>query len=208
LLVLQAAPVEADLRGITVGAAAESLVHESVMLRVREHGPEPVDAFTESRYWKRVAVERLRAHPALAIKHFLMGVGFSFVNVGTAGLADILRFHSSGQTVVVHEARSFAGLAHAWITRKSPAQISVGLGIGAYLACVYVLAMFGAWLLFRAGRLGRWECFCMLMVAYFVLVAGAAGEARFRLPAVPFYVGFVGVGIVAIVDIAWGRRER
>lgn len=208
LLVLQAAPVEADLRRVTVQSAVDSLLREADLLCIREHGRSSTDPFTQSECWNRLALRCLRAHSLLSAKHFATGLVFSFANVGTAGLAQILRIPSSGHSVRVHEARSAAALVRDWFASKSMAQISLGLAIGAYLACTFLLLSIGACRRVGSRAFGRWEGFCVAMILYFALVAGAVGEARFRLPAVPFYAGFIGLGAATIIDFVRRRGPR
>ena len=85
-----------------------------------------------------------------------------------------------------------------WLARKSRVEIALGLTLGAYLALVYLLVAAGLLTAMRRRRFGRWDWFCLAMVAYFVLVTGAAGEARLRLPATPFYAGWAGLGAAAL----------
>jgi hypothetical protein len=44
------------------------------------------------------------------------------------------------------------------------------------------------------------------MTLYFVIVPGALGVVRFKLPALPFYIGFVGIGIAHVAQ-KWKARR-
>ena len=46
---------------------------------------------------------------------------------------------------------------------------------------------------FRTHR--AFTIFCVLTVCYFIVLSGAGGWTRYKLPAIPFYLGFVGLGI-------------
>lgn len=197
LLVLNVAPAEAERRREDPGAARARLLGEADEA-MRRDGVDPIsaDPFTKVRYWQRLALKYAREEPVLLAKHYARGVVYMFVNMATGYYANMIHHRpgiqvgSLGNDVA---APSAIGRMMSWAGRKSPTEILLGLLIGIYMLVCYACTAVGLYVSWRA-RSSRYLLLCFAFGAYFVLVTGTAGQARFKLPAIPFYIAFAGAG--------------
>ena len=89
----------------------------------------------------------------------------------------------------------------AWLTTSCTVLVALELLV------VYVATAYGIVLATLRRRAGTFEILCLLFVAYVILLTGSAGDARFRLPAVPFYLPFAGLGAAALASRARTRGQ-
>ena len=144
----------------------------------------------------RTALAYARRYPAACARHYALGIAHAFGNLGTSAFAQAL-----GVERVQVEMKAYSdltGLGQAFLHRKTPWQKALGALVAAFLALTYGLTLWGGMRTVRRGELGAEGVLCLLLAAYFILLTGSAGEARFRLPALPFYLPFAGAGFAAL----------
>jgi CHASE2 domain-containing sensor protein len=112
--------------------------------------------------------------------------------LGTSGFARMLR---------VPVAPDGAAGAPLRLLGKTAFQVAAGLVIALFLLLTYSAAVTG---IITAWREHDWRVLllCILMASYFVAATGALGVVRLKLPAIPFYLAFTGLGA------DWWLRRR
>lgn len=206
LLMLQVAPFETERRGLQDKRMTQKLLREEAGIAMRKDGLDPDRlrpyGFVPAGYYRDLAVQYIRTYPGRFANHYLAGILHFFVELDTAGYARYLRipvseFYIKGQS-------GFFTLVENWFRQKTSTEIGFGVCIGLYLSLCYVSVAVGA---LRVGQGNYCKSFlwsCAFVTLYFALITGAAGRARFRLPAIPFYVGFAGIG-VSDLKVSAGR---
>lgn len=196
LLVLNAVPLEMAHRKQGAAAVADALLEEA-RTRMRADGRDPaaLDEFQRSDYWRALALEYLRRDPPGFARVYARGVVNAFANVGTSVFANAFGWPERALELQGHAGP--LALVGAFVRTKGPAAIALAAGLLAFLLVTYLGVALG--LVEVAKRRPLWPAaaFALAVVAYFVLVTGAAGLVRFRLPAVPFYLPFAGLGLAA-----------
>ena len=102
-------------------------------------------------------------------------------------------------------------LNHANLIQVQLAHANLAGAIGAYLVVSYLGAVAG--IVVSCKRYDwRTTLLLLLLGGYFVVLTGAAGLSRFRLPVIPFYLGFTGVGVSYLYERArpggGGQQQR
>lgn len=203
LLVLNVAPAEADRCREETGLARARLLEEADAA-MRRDGVDPisVDPFTKARYWRRVALSYAGEEPALLAKHYVRGVAYMFVNMATGYYANMIHHRPGLQMAPLGngaESSSAVRRVISWAERKSMTEILLGCLIGSYMLVCYACTAVGLYLAWRA-RSSRYLLLFFVFASYFVLITGTAGQARFKLPAIPFYLAFAGAGGAWLAD--------
>jgi len=157
--------------------------------------PENLNPMQKAEYWRRLAFRYILHDPIrYAIAH-VKGTIFIFANLGTSDFAHVLHLPSHK----VDTPTNFFTMLREFFARKSPTEILIGGMIAPFLLITYlalILGLFVAWRRFDRTFLA----FCLLMALYFIMVPGTIGIVRYKLPALPFFLGFVGIGIAHLLD--------
>ncbi len=151
--------------------------------------------FRVTKYYRELGIKYIRNYPIDFVKHYAIGIVHFFFNLDTRVYAKYLglpnaEIHIKGHTNVLI-------LMKNWIRQKTLGEKVVGLWISLYLLICYISAAAGIF----AGRKNYHKTFLLysgITILYFVLITGTAGLARFRLPSIPFYLVFVGIGVVLL----------
>jgi 4-amino-4-deoxy-L-arabinose transferase-like glycosyltransferase len=160
--------------------------------------PEDLGPMEKANYWKRLALRYIRRDPIHFAIAQLKGTIFIFANLGTSNFMKVLHLppHPLGKPGTP---RNFLQTIGEFLAKKSPTEMLVGALVAPLLAITYLalaVGLFVAWRRFDKVFLA----FCLLMTLYFVIVPGALGTVRFKLPALPFFVSFVGIGIAHVAE--------
>ena len=212
LLMLQVAPFETERRGLQDKRVTQELLRSEASTMMREDGIDPATlrpyGFVPSRYYRELAVQYIRTYPGLFAKHYVSGIVHFFLELDTPDYARYLHipvteFYIKGQ-------RSFFALIKNWLCQKTASEMVLGVGIGLYLMTCYGAAMLGVVTAANGPDRKAFLGCSMVVVLYFALITGAGGRARFRLPAIPFYVGFAGIGVTSFKRSVrqWTERLR
>jgi 4-amino-4-deoxy-L-arabinose transferase-like glycosyltransferase len=196
LLVDHVAGMEAHARRVDSGEERRRLLAEADSLaRLDGLNPETANEFQMEPYWKLLAQRHVRADPVGFARSYTVGVANTFLNLGTTLYAEIL-----GLAVPSVDMRRESGvdLARAFVRRKGPAGLALGMLLGGFVVVSYAFTAWGlgvGW----ARRRGA-TALCVAIALYFVVVTGPAGLLRYRLPAIPFYLPFTAIGVLAAQD--------
>jgi len=196
LLALNVGAMEAVKRHQDLRTTSDQLLAEADALIVADGlRPEQLNLMHKADYWRRLAFRYILRDPV----HFAMahakGTIFVFANLGTSDLVRFLHLppHSMG------EATSFSDMARRFFVEKSAAEIFAAALVAPLLLITYVGLVVGLIVGWRRYD-RRFLAFCLVITLYFVAVPGALGVVRFKLPAMPFFLGFVGIGIAHLLD--------
>lgn len=188
--------VEAQLR-----AEADSLMRTDNVVPL--FNKEPADYweglsaqldYRKTEYWKRVALKYIKQEPLDFAKYYLLGIIHTFFNLGTKEFAYYLNFTTQTSSLNLKEETGFIRIITKFFTEKPAIEIILGILIFIYLLISYLAALKGIFEI-RLYNNKNFLFFCLIVAAYFILIAGAGGLARFKLPALPFYVVFISLGI-------------
>jgi len=197
LLILYVSPFEAARRGQPIKVVQESLVREADSIMVHDGFiPSQLDEFQRTEYWKDLAINYIRRNPLGFFKHFMIGIAHSFVNIGSRDYAVILRLPHGEEVVDVVGKDDQLQLLYLRVQlakHKSAYEMAIALAFAAWLLVQYGCLIIGICVSWKSTN-NIFLAFCLMMATYFILLAGPSGYPRFRLPAIPFYLVFVGVG--------------
>jgi 4-amino-4-deoxy-L-arabinose transferase-like glycosyltransferase len=207
-LVLYHAPsIIADLGGITRSAAKDEFLYSmkvkySLTQYDIEHfddNPDLTDLFAKEA--KKVII----AYPFLFVKNQVFGIIHTTIPLNIGFTADVLTGKGAGGSGLKPMYRTFIhlfskgsiGKSFRLLTGREVEEISVGIRIFmifmfVYQLFLYVLAVIGV---IRRGR--RFEkLFFVFLIAYFILLSGGVGEARFRAGVEPFIALLASVALL------------
>ena len=196
LLKLNVGSVEAAKRHQDPHLTGEELFAEADAMMVADGlHPDRLNLLEKAGYWRRLAFRYIQRDPAAFVMAQVRGAIFVLVRPGTGEFAGAF----GSEVHYIGDAQGFLPALREFVARKSRVEMLIGGTICLMLLLTY--AAFGVGLLVGWRRYDRpWLAFCVFMALYLVGVGGVVGEARFRVPAMPFAVGLVGIGIVDVVE--------
>ena len=171
----------------------QNLLAQADQLMVTDGLKSPVlNDFQKSRYWQELALTYIRKEPVDFGKSFLLGVFHLFFNLDTRKYEEVF-----GNPVTVMDIKSYPNLinlAKAFVARKGAAGLLIGGLIAVYLLVTYAGAALGIFISWKHYPDKPFLLMILLLILYFILVTGPTGLARYKLPAIPFYLVFTGIG--------------
>lgn len=156
--------------------------------------------YNRSKYWKKLAFVYLKNYPFEFTKFYLLGVLHSIVNLGTSNYAVYFNLTQNREGINLKFEKNLISLITKFFKKKTLAELIIGFYIAVYLFTVYlgVIIGFSQKNLFQVKGI---KYLIILITIYFILISGAGGLARFRLPAIPFYLIFSAVGINYLINL-------
>lgn len=156
-----------------------------------------IEDFQREKYWWQVSIPYIQNNPYLFVKFYTLAIIHSLINLETNMYSSML-----GMKSTVVKMKNYANLldfVKTFIQKKSTHEIVIGIIMVSFLMISYLLLIIGFSLSWRRYS---WPFLssCALMASYFILISGAAGLARFRMPSTPFYLVFIGVGFDYIIE--------
>ena len=195
LIVLYVGPMEMERKGRSAEEVYGALLKEVDALILKEGGnPAELNEFQQARYWGTLAFQYITKHPLFFIKHYALGIIHSFANLGTGPYGDLLQLPKKAAKLEIKAYPNIFELLKTWFNQKASQEIKIGLFIASYLLVTYTLLIIGLIVSWWEDR-RIFLLFCLMMALYFLLITGTAGLARFKIPAVPFYLVFVAMGL-------------
>jgi 4-amino-4-deoxy-L-arabinose transferase-like glycosyltransferase len=210
LLALNVVPMEMAKNHIDAGSARDSLMAEvDRLIEADRLVPGQLTEFQRARYWRAVAFRHISGRPFAFAKVLAEGVFHTFFNLDTRGYIRALGLRTADFDIKAYD--GISDTVRGFLRAKGVGGLCVAGIVGVFVFVSYLGAMIGLF--------GWWKqhdklllCLMVTLIAYFSLVAGAGGLARFKLPLIPFYVGFAAVGLQyakrRTVSWAWLRRVR
>jgi 4-amino-4-deoxy-L-arabinose transferase-like glycosyltransferase len=210
LLVWNVGPMEMARTGRSALDVNRSLLARADRLMLEDgRSPSEANEFEKSRYHTRLALSLIAERPLAFLDRYAFGVFASFANLGTRGYADMLGLRNVDDERF--DLRAHSGIVEivaAAIAGKTAGELWIGAASASFLLASYTCLLIGVWIS-RGPRLAaRREILvvCGAVAAYFILITGTAGLARFRIAATPFLAPFVGLGAAALAARISARR--
>jgi 4-amino-4-deoxy-L-arabinose transferase-like glycosyltransferase len=167
--------------------------------------PGSLNDFQWEKYQFETAVRHVTSDPAGFAKHFAFGVLHTLTNLGTQGYAKLLGIRTDLERADLKGHGSLGEVVRTFLREKPAEELIIGGVTGLFLVASYVLV--------AAGLLRGWRpeivpylVVCLLLASYFILIIGPAGLCRFRLPAIPCYAIFGGLGAEYLLT-RWRHRR-
>ncbi len=150
--------------------------------------------FNKAEYWRKLAITYIKSYPFDFTKFYLLGIIHSFLNLGSGVYSEYFNLNKSELRFNIKEQDNLIKLIVQFFQNKSLSEIIIGFSIFLYLTFVYVGLIIG---IFNNKEITDWKIryFIILLFIYFILIAGAGGLARFKLPSLPFYLIISSIGI-------------
>lgn len=153
----------------------------------------------KTEYWKRTAIKYIKQDPILFLKHYFLGIIHLLINVASTEFSESLNITPEGKSLNLKTETNLINLIKRFFNEKAPPEIIFGILVGIYLFLIYFSLIVG--LIKLKDFNNKYILYAYFLFSfYFILIAGAGGLARFRLPAVPFYIGISGVGLFEIIS--------
>jgi len=197
MLVGYVAPMEMIKRKksfVTVKAALIAEAEEHMITDGRE--PDKMDDFERGHYYRELAFRYIKSNPLLFGKTYAYGIFYLFANLNTKVISEKLE-------IPMHEANlkgthNFIDLVKNYLKKKGAA----GLLMAAIIVPIFLITYLGAvWGFFVSWK--KYDTYiivlCVVIIGYFVGLTGVKGLARFKMPAIPFYLAFTGIGLTHLL---------
>jgi 4-amino-4-deoxy-L-arabinose transferase-like glycosyltransferase len=163
--------------------------------------------FDNSRAYQEVALSYIRSHPMdYAVRH-LHGVLNTFASLGTGRISEFLRGPSSDLPYQFFAAPGMRESIRGFLRSKTPMELVVGGVVGFIMVITYLAALGGFVALLRERRY-FFVAATVIIALYFLASVGPIGQARYKLPLVPFYVTLTGRGLLGVWHLVTRRGRR
>ncbi|RPJ69515.1 MAG: hypothetical protein EHM20_16345, partial [Alphaproteobacteria bacterium] len=192
LLVLDVVPMEMERRHEDMKSVKTSLLAEAdKMIEADGLNPQELNGFQKSIYWQSLAKRYIADDPMGFVRSYLLGMTHIFFSLDTKNFLDVFGIPSDPFEIKAYP--NLIDLVKAFIKIKGITGILIGSIILLYLCTSYVglsVGLIVSWKLYSKPVL-----FLILALAlYFVVLTGPGGLARFKMPSIPFYRAFSGIG--------------
>lgn len=206
LLILNVVPMEMGRRHEDSATVRASLLAEADRM-IEEDGlhQEDLNEFQVAEYWRELALRYIRNAPIAFGRSYLLGVFHTFSNLGTKAYAGIFGLPTDDFDIKAYT--NIPDLVKAFVEKKGALGLLIGGVIALYLLITYLGAGIGLLISWRRYDDKPSLVLIMLLAVYFVLTTGVAGLARFKLPSIPFYLAFTGIGFVYLYDSIFVRKK-
>jgi 4-amino-4-deoxy-L-arabinose transferase-like glycosyltransferase len=194
-LAVYVAHMEMNRRGSTdLYAVIDQLLAEGDSL-IRKDGYDPatINPFEKAAYYKQLSMGYIKRNPLSFGKHIFLGMFHEMFGLGTHGYSDLLGIGKKSETFSMFAYPNFFQLVRAFFREKSWGQMLLGFFIAVYVAISYGCVIYGSVISWRKHKI--FVVFCLLAALYFIVLSGAGGWTRYKLPAIPFYLGLAGLGL-------------
>ncbi len=156
--------------------------------------------YNKTEYWKRVALKYIKEDLLSFVKYYTIGIIHSLFNLGSKEFAYFLNFTEKPSSINIKSEQNILRLFIRFFSEKSLPEILIGISISIYLFVIYLGGLFG--LIQTKYQQNKNILVLLIVIAiYFLLIAGAGGLARFKLPAIPFYIASVSIGLNYLFDL-------
>ena len=205
LLVLNVVPMEMARRKQDALTVRCDLLGEAEKMIIADgKEPQKLNQFQRAEYWQRLAIKYITSDPFRFGQFYFLGIFHSFASLGTSTYAHMLRLPMTTSNMKGYA--NIFDLVKAFFREKGTTGLVIAGIIAPYLLISYlglVVGLFISWKQYNKGPL----LFCLLLALYFIAIPGAGGHARFKLPSLPFYIPFVGIGINYFYErVRYGRK--
>ena len=207
LLMLYVVPMEVERRNQPT-AVVENILKDEVDSLIISKGlnPSNLNNYQKENYFKEIAINYIKKSPFTFVKYHVLGITHTIIGLGTREFATLLNIHTSQKIFNIQGENNIFKLIAQFFKQKTIGEIVLGLFFGIYLFVGYLLLLIGVYSIKKYNH-KSFLIFSLIIAAYFLILTGAAGQARFRLPSIPFYICFVGIGFYNFTLILKNRKN-
>ncbi|HLZ30583.1 MAG TPA: glycosyltransferase family 39 protein [Chloroflexota bacterium] len=212
VLLLYVLPMEMERRSASREVAAAQLSAE-VTAEMDRDGRGQDNELLRSQYDQLLGWRYIRTYPVSFAKHYALGIFRTLAGVAIGSFGPLLGIATGSQAFDIWAFGDPVTLIRQWLANHTPKELGFALVVSAYSLVTYVLASVG---LVRAARARRWNrsvdpaewvlALWLLCAAYFVLVTGPGGDARYRVPSEPFLIALAAAALVSTRSTAHRTR--
>ncbi len=194
LLILYVKPLVMDQTGLDTLAAKKYLVNEANELAISNGQiPENLNDFQKSKYQKSIAIKYIKQHPIKFVEYFCIGMLHTFSNIATSEFARKLQLPVDMLDVDMKSTLNLKSVITSFFHSKSPNSLLIASVVLSYMIISYICLLSGSMIFFKQQNTIPY-IFCAGLAFYFIFITGTTGIARYKLPAIPFYLPFVSIG--------------
>ena len=159
--------------------------------------------FENSRIYQDIAMSYIKSNPVLYAKRHLRGIVNMFLNLSTRQIAEYLGVPSHELPYRFFAAPGFRETVRGFFRSKSSAELTIGALVGVAMLATYLTALVGGCAVLR--KRNRFYLMATVIITlYFFASVGPIGQARYKMPLVPFYIAYTGLGL----SEAWRFMKR
>ena len=187
-------PMEMGIRHEDFAFVNESLFTEAdKMMEADGLHPQDLNDFQKGPYWQKLAVSYIGNDPMAFGKSYLLGIYHTLFSRDAKFYAEFL-----GLPAVDFDIKAYPNifdLAKAFLEKQGAVGLLIVFSVIVLdLLIMYVGAIIGLLTSWRRYNDKPTLLLIILLAVYFVLLTGPQGYSRFRLPSIPFYLAFTGIG--------------
>jgi hypothetical protein len=206
LLVETVTQMEAIRTGGNWATVRTGLLREAeAHMRADGLDPNETDQYVQSAYWQRMVVEHLTSYPGLLVRVYVAGLIHTFANLLTSVYARLFDLPMEQVNMKVH--LNLVDLGRTFFERRGFSGLGLAILLSIQPLIAYVGALIGIVVWWKQHD-RRYLLYLLVMMAYFLAIAGAGGNARYRMPIIPAYLALAGVGLGYAYDAVLQRRRK
>lgn len=199
LLILDVVPMEMERRGQSEIVTTQELLQEvDNLVSLDGAKSETLNQFELTDYYQKVAIKYIKKYPISFGKHYFLGIVHSMFNLNTFSFTEALHLKAS-EPFNINESSSFPKLIASFWKHKTFAEKLIGILTLLFLAISYACGLIGIFIGLRNKRTS--SLYCLIFACYFIVLTGTGGLVRFKLPSIPFYCCFIGLGVSKVLNI-------
>lgn len=194
---------EMERSGRDYWTVRHSLIEEAEeLMRLDGLSPQELNDFEKEKYWRKVSFIYIKKDPLLFANNIIRGLALSLTNLGTRGYSEMINPKEEIRKFEMKAYNSLSRLIRQWLQQKTRTEIILGLSIAGFLILSYFPLGIGILVTVKTakGAERAFLFFCLLMILYFIPTSLAAGGVRYKLPVIPFYISFIGLGIIYLIE--------
>jgi 4-amino-4-deoxy-L-arabinose transferase-like glycosyltransferase len=195
LLILYVKPLIMEKTGLDPRTAKTKLINEADDLaKAGGKLPEAMNDFQKAEYQKVIAMRYIKESPVRFFKFYCLGMFHTFSNIATSEFSRKLQLPVDMLDIDMKSTLNIIDIIKSFFRSKSRISLFIALIVFLYMLISYIGFLAGfmtAWKQFHISVL----FFCSIIFCYFVFITGTTGIARYKLPAIPFYLPFSVIGL-------------
>ena len=204
LLTLTVVPLAAENEHASYKVVSERLFGEADQLAAIDgKNSREMNTFEKAPYWRRVGMQYIAKYPTQFLRDYSFGVAHLFMGLESKAITKGLHLNTMPEGPELDQYVNPLQRKSTWFTSKTAEELLIATLVIVFLFFSYGLIFIGL-KRFPVFLPTSFAWFCILMVFYFVLLTGAAGVARFKLPVMPFLYVFAGIG----GEMVWTSAQR
>ena len=160
--------------------------------------------FENSKIYQDIAMSYIKSNSVLYAKRHMRGIANMFLNLSTQQIAKYLGVPSHELPYRFYAAPGFLETVRGFLRSKSSAELTIGALVGVAMLATYLTALVGGCAALRE-RNHFYMIATVIIALYFFASVGPIGQVRYKMPLVPFYIAYTGLGLFEVWRFAKRR---